>query len=212
MALNAGTQRLILLGRARDPFGTANSASMIWDLFNRLQWAVNAQIEDVVEAGTLTLLAKQCVYALNSNLANALKVVGVQDNNRDLYPMKFDQLRGYDRYWFRRFRDSLRWFCLCGYDLLIVGPPQETLQSATTVSVRYRKKTTAIVSDATNFEIQDENVQSVMNLAEAILDAKARDWPAAQAALERAVQQLGLEHLALRGLVPIVEPTTEVEE
>lgn len=212
MALNVGTQRLTLLARARDQYGTANSAFMIWDLFNRLQWAVNAQIEDVVASTSLTLNVKQCVYGINALIPDALKITGVRDGNKDLYPMKFDGLRGLDRYWFRRFKDYLKWFALCGYDLLIVGPPQETLQEATTANIFYQKKTAAITSDGSNFELQDENVQSVMELAEAILLAKARDWPGSQQALQRALKSLNLEHMALRDAQPIVQPTTVVEE
>ena len=211
MALNVGTQRITLLGRVRDPFGTANSQSMIWDLFNRIQFAVNAQIEDVVGSASLPLNPKQCIYQINANLPNAQKILGVQDANRDLYPMDFGQLRGVDRYWFRRFRDQLRWFSVCGYDLLVVGPPQETLGEATSVSVRYNAVTTAITSDASTFQIQDENVQSVMELAEAILLAKARDWAGAGQAMQRAVRSLGLEHVALRDMQPLIEPTSSTE-
>lgn len=207
--LTVGSQRQILLTRARDPNGTANAAAFIWDLFSRLQWAVNAQIEDVVDSAPLPLNSRQCVYAINANLPNAQKVLSVRDDNKDLYPMSFDQLRGLDRYWFRRFRDYLKWFALCGYDLLIVGPPQDTLQEATSVDVLYNKKTATIASDADTFELQDENVQSVMLLSEAILLAKARDWPGAQQALQRAVKELGLERVALRDMPTDVPPTTE---
>ena len=210
--LNVGTQRAILLGRIRDPLGNANSEELIWDLFNRLQWAVNAQIEDVVGNAPLALLPQQCVYPINANLAQCQKVLGVRDGTKDLYPMEFDQLNGLDRSWFRRFRDSLRWFALCGYDLLFVGPPPETLQSQTEVTVFYKALTTPIVSDSSEFELQDENVQSVMELAEAILLAKARDWAAAKEAVQRAVKSLGLEAVALRDMMPDVEPDTKVEE
>ena len=212
MALNVGAQRQILLTRARDPFGTANAAAFIWDLFNRLQWAVNAQIEDVVGETPLGLNQRQCVYQISTILPQVLKVLGVRDSNKDLYPIKFDQLRGLDRYWFRRFRDYLKWFCLCGYDLLIIGPPQDSLQEATTVNVRYTALTGPIRSDADSFDLQDENVQGVMLLTESILLAKARDWPGAQVALQRAVRQLGLAHVALRDMPEDVPPTTDTEE
>jgi hypothetical protein len=212
MALNVGIQRQILLERARDPFGTANAAAMIWDLFNRLQQAVNAQIEDVVGEATIGLNQRQCVYQVSNILPTSLKILGVRDSNKDLYPMKFEQLRGLDRYWFRRFHDYLKWFCLCGYDLLLIGPPQDSLQEATTVDVRYTALTSPILSDANVFQLQDENVQSVMLLSEAILLAKARDWPGAQVALQRAVRQLGLEKIALRDMPTDVAPTTEVAE
>lgn len=212
MALNVGTQRAIVLERSRDPNGTANTSALVWDLFNRLQYAVNAEIEDVVGSAVLALNSRQCVYQINANLPNVQKVLGVRDANHDLYPMDFGALRGLDRYWFRRFRDQLRWFSLCGYDLLIIGPPLDTLQEATSVTVIYNAVTTPITSDASNFEIQDENVQSVMELTEAILLCKARDWAGAQQALQRAVKSLKLEELALRDLTPAVPPTTKVIE
>ena len=210
--LNVGTQRLTLLSRIRDPFGTANGVTLIWDLFNRIQWAVNAQIEDVVESATLPLNSRQCVYQVNANLPNAQKILGVRDSNKDLYPMEFDKLRGLDRYWFRRFRDYLKWFVVCGYDLLIVGPPLDTLQEAQSVEVLYNKKTAPITNDGSTFEIQDENVQSVMELTEAILLAKARDWAGANEALRRAVKAMGMEGLALRDMPTDVAPTTTTEE
>lgn len=212
MALNVGLQRQIVLSRSRDPNGTANTPTLIWDLFNRLQWAVNAEIEDVVGSVNMPLVERQCLYGINANLPNAQKILGVRNAKRDLYPVGFDQLRGIDRYWFRRFRDDVRWFSLCGYDLLVIGPPPDTLQEATTVEVRYNAVTTAIVSDSSTFALQDENVESVMELTEAILLAKARDWAGAQQAMERAVKSLKLEGLALRDLVPVVPPTTDVIE
>lgn len=212
MALNVGTQRQIVLERSRDPNGTANVPQLIWNLFNRLQWAVNAEIEDVVGSATLNLNARQCLYGINANLPNAQKILGVRNAKRDLYPVGFDSLRGIDRYWFRRFRDDVRWFALCGYDLLVIGPPPDTLQEATSVDVRYNAVTTAITSDSSSFQLQDENVESVMELTEAILLAKARDWAGAQQAMERAVKSLKLEGLALRDLVPVVPPTTDVIE
>lgn len=212
MALNVGTQRQIVLERSRDPNGTANTSTLVWDLFNRLQWAVNAEIEDVVGSTSLPLASRQCLYPINANIPAAQKILGVRDANRDLYPMEFGALRGLDRYWFRRFRDQLRWFALCGYDLLIVGPPLDTLQEATSVTVVYNAVTTAITSDASQFQLQDENVESVMELTEAILLAKARDWAGAQQAMQRAVKSLKLEGLALRDLTPAVQPTTDVIE
>ena len=212
MPLNVGIQRQTLLSRVRDPNGTANSPVLIWDLFNRLQWAVNAQIEDVVAVAPLALNARRCVYQISAVVPNAQKIVGVRDGDKDLYPMEFDLLRGLDRSWFRRCRDYLKWFALAGYDLLIVGPPQDSLQEATSVSVVYNAKTTPITSDASTFQLQDENVQSVMELAEAVLLAKARDWPSAQEALKRAVKSLGLEQVALRDMESDVPPTTEGTE
>ena len=88
----------------------------------------------------------------------------------------------------------------------------DTLQEATSVTVVYNAVTTAITSDASQFQLQDENVESVMELTEAILLAKARDWAGAQQALQRAVKSLKLEGLALRDLVPTVQPTTDVIE
>jgi hypothetical protein len=212
MPLNVGTQRQIVLSRSRDPNGTANTATLVWDLFNRLQWAVNAEIEDVVQSAALSLNSRQCLYAINANLPNAQKIIGIRNAKRDLYPVQFDQLRGIDRYWFRRFRDDVHWFALCGYDLLVIGPPPDTLQEATSVEVRYNAVTTPITSDASTFQLQDENVESVMELTEAILLAKARDWAGAQEALQRAVKSLKLEGLALRDMVPVVPPTTDVSE
>lgn len=212
MALSVGTQRTIVLKRSRDPLGTANPSIMIWDLFNRLQIAVNGQIEDVVGSVSLSLNARQCVYQINALMPAAQKILGVRDANRDLYPMELDQLRGLDRYWFRRFKDQLRWFALCGYDLLIIGPPQDALSEAKTVTVLYNAVTTTIVNDGSTFSLQDENVESVMELTEAILLAKARDWAGAKQALKRAVTSLGLEHVALRGMQEDVEPESGVEE
>lgn len=212
--LNAGTQRGILLGRVRDPLGNANSADLIWDLFTRLQWMVNAQIEDYVLSFILPLKRRQCVYQISTDLPinptapGVIKVLGVRDADRDLYPMEFDQLRGWDRNWFRLYADRPRWFSLCGYDVLVVGPAQDTLMETTAVNVLGKAMTQAIISDASNFQLQDENVQGVMELAEGILLAKARDWQAAQDAIKRALKTLDMEEIALRDVQPIVEPTT----
>ena len=212
MALNVGVVRVRVLQRSRDPLGTANSEAIMYDLFTRLQRAVNAKIEDVVGSASLPIIARQCVYQINANLPLAQKVLGVRDANRDLYPMEFDQLRGLDRYWFRRFKDQLRWFALCGYDILVIGPPPDSLQEATAVTVVYNQVTSAITSDANTFQLQDENVQSVEELTEAILLCKARDFAGMKQALGRAVKSLGLEHVALRGMQEGVEPETDVEE
>jgi hypothetical protein len=212
MALPAGAQRLIVQARARDPLGTANTPTLIWDLFTRLQWAVNAQIEDVVGSYDLPLNARQVVYQINANIPAAQKIIGVRDAGKDLYPMEFDVLRGYDLRWFRQTGDYLRWFSLCGYDLLIVGPALDSLQEAQSVEVLYNAVTATIASDTDTFQIQDENVQSVMELTEAILLAKARDWPEAAQALQRAVKSLGLEGIALRDMGEGVPPTTEGTE
>ena len=209
MALSVGAQRTTLLERARDPNGTANTSALIWDLFNRLQMAVNAEIEDVVESAPLNLNSRQCVYGINATIPAAQKVLGVRDENgRDLYPMQFEQLRGLDRRWFRHFKDSLRWFSLCGYDLLIVGPPLDGVHLTGSPTVLYNKVTPAITADTSTFTLQDENVQPVMELAEAILLAKARDWAGAQQALERAVKTMKLDRVALRKLMPL-KPTTD---
>lgn len=198
--LTVGPQRLIVLSRARDPNGTANTAQLVWDLFNRLQWAVNAQIEAIVSTRVLNLNQRQCIYGLNQSFPNdALKVVGVRDGDRDLYPMEFEQLLGYNRRWPRAFADYLKYYALCGQDLLIVGPPLGELASTTTANVRFSQKTAQIAGDGDTFTIPDEDVASVRSLTEAILDAKARDWPAAFAALDQAAGEMGMEKAALRG-------------
>lgn len=120
-------------------------------------------------------------------LPAATRVVGVREAGRDLSEIDWRAFEHLDGTWFRAIGDRFETFATVGRDLLIIYPAKDV---ASSVTVHYAKLTNDLTTDAIATEISDWKLPLVLDLAEAVLSAKARQFPPIAAAIERMTERV----------------------
>ncbi len=162
MTVAAGVLVDQVLQRVRDEHATGTSRPLVRDLLTHCQRLINAKLGLVIESIEYETVAKQCVYPLASVVPRALRIVGVQQGNRDLVEVKWQEFWYLHRAWLRDTGQRLENFALVGRDMLILYPAQPEPR---TVTLRCAVTTAPLTSDDTPVEAPIEFHPLLVDLA-----------------------------------------------
>jgi hypothetical protein len=170
--------------RARDPGFTATAKEDVYNLLTRMQAIVNGATGSVIQSAVLSVDPSLPVYSISGLLPNALRIVDVRGtNNQSLDgPIPYQSLKYLSSYWWRETGPQLLSWSLVGKDTLILRPSQ-IMQ--TTVTVYYVAVTAPLLVDSDEFQIPDEDIETVLDPVEFLLDLKARDYDNCKVILDR---------------------------
>ena len=186
----------VVMKRAYAYGGTAHDKSWVISILSKCQRVINAFTGSVESSADLTVLKEKLVYTLRNELAECLEVTkatesraGVDHELARVYTP--EELAAYDIDWFRKIDgDRYDAWIQIGRDLLIIYPSKA---ANGTVTVYYTKLTDALVIDTDEFDLADEDVSPVLDLAELVLLARDKQIvPGAEKAGQLAAR-LGLE-------------------
>ena len=173
MASSAGTLISSIRRRVRDDNATAHTQTFVRDLLDRAQVAVNAASRNIITDTTLSTVAGQAIYHVETDLANAISPERVLWNNQVIDRIEdWRELARMDKMWLVRRDNEIKAWAMIGNNLLILYP---ALRVADSVVVRSNKVTNALSVDATLLEIPEELETIAMGLTTVLLLLKQRD-------------------------------------
>lgn len=176
--------------RLRDTGNFGYARGDILSVLNVSQRAVNARLGLVLSSATLTTVNTP-LYDVPSIATDIVRVVEVRDNDRILTKVPYEHLVYQDQNWLRLYGAQAEVFANVGRDLLVVIP---TPVVPTSLTVTYVKQPTDLADAATPlWDLPDEHKSLVLDLVEAVLLFRGREFENMQAVLERIAPALGLE-------------------
>lgn len=162
-----------VLQRVRDEHATGNSREFVRRVLTHCQRLLNAKLGLVIASVEFPTVAYQQVYPIASLAASALRVVGVQQANRDLVEVKWQEFGYVRRQWPRDVGSRLENFALIGRDLLVLYPSQTANAS---VTLRCAALTADLAADLTDVQVPDEFHPLLTDLASAVVLTKMRTY------------------------------------
>jgi hypothetical protein len=181
-----------LLRRLRDLAATPSAypRADVLDIINRCQRSINSGLGLFTASASLTI-TNASIYNVTSVGADVIRVVDIRDNDRILKFVPWDQLIYEDPQWIRRRGSQPEIWSRIGRELLVITPISDPDGTVTCV---YLKQTTNLADAAAPpIDIPDEFKPVLLDLAEAVLLFRAREWRHSEAALARALPALGLD-------------------
>ena len=176
--------------RLRDTGNVGYPRSTILSVLNVAQRAVNARLGLVMDTATLTTVNTP-LYSVPAIAADIVRVIEIRDNDRLLVKVPYEHLSYQDADWLRLYAAQAEVFSNVGRDLLVIIP---TPVVPTSLTVTYIKQPTDLGDAATPlWDLPDEHRSLVLDLTEAVLLFRGREFENMQAALERIAPALGLE-------------------
>lgn len=179
--------------RLRDTLNTGYSRVLVLNVLNRCQDALNIRLGLVHGSATFNT-SNTSLYSTSAIATDYAYPVQLFDaNQREIDHVKFDALTNQDDDWLRTFGNRPEIFAPIGRELLVVSPiPYVSMQ----LTLRYVKHTTALTDGATTIDIPDEHKPLLLDLAEAVLLLRSRDFHGMQEAVSRVAPKLALEDMA----------------
>ena len=194
MAEVANTLINVALERVRDPLGAAHDREDVaLLLLDRCQKMVNVFTKQVKETTTVNTTPTQQVYSMQALVPNAVKIIDVRQGARSLPKVGWETLFYTDREWLRRIGSRIEVFAQLGIDLLMLHPGSDIAQSIDVVSVK-QTATLGVVGDTT--EISDHDLPVVLDLLEAVLSMRQREFQPVDDALKRLAPRIGIDRLS----------------
>lgn len=190
-----------LAERLRDTSNVAYPRASVLRIINLVQDNVNVRL-GLVHANATLITDSHAIYSLETltRCAYPVQVFGqsevtlVNDGVRELDYIPFNSLVRQEPDWLRKFGQRSEIFSTAGRNLLIILPVPIVPE---TLKVRYVTHPTALADDnVTQWDLPDEFKPLVLDLCEAVLLLRARDFHAIQDRLSRAANFLGLEDVA----------------
>lgn len=176
--------------RLRDTGNIGYPRATILSVLNVAQRAVNARLGLVMNTATLTTVNTP-LYSVPDIATDIVRVVEVRDNDRTLVKVPYEHLVYQDANWLRLYSAQAEVFSNVGRDLLVVIP---TPVVSTALTVVYVKQPTDLAdAGAPLWDLPDEHRSLVLDLTEAVLLFRGREFENMQAVLERIAPALGLE-------------------
>lgn len=171
--MTAGEVVDTVLERVRDPNAVITSRDFVRDRISDAQRLLNARFGWVLDIATLTTEPERCFYPIAALLPAATQVRFVRDGQRDLVYVPWKTFWFMGRGWPRRLATQSEVYSTIGRDTVVVWPATRT---SVALEVRAAKLTTQLVNDASEFEVRDEMVPMISDLATALVLLKARDY------------------------------------
>ena len=196
MTTTAGTASTNLLRRVYAYGGIAHTEAWAIEVLSLCQQVVNAFTQNTADSASLTVVAATPSYNLYAVLPEAVDVLKVTEDVAGTYytlsrTWSPEELAAYDADWLAHATGTryLAW-CQVGRNLLFIYP---TKAANGTVSVFYSKLTTAMAIAADLFEVSDEDVPFVTDLAEIVLLAQDKQLTVCMDKILQLAEHLGLE-------------------
>lgn len=191
MAENVGEKVSELLIRVRDPQGSATSRTLTIDILSQCQRLVNMQTGLVTDSATMTLNGRKLFYnEMSTVLPEHARIIGVRYQGSNLERTTVAELRALDSSWFRRIANRPEAYAMIGREILVIHPG---IEQADTVTVDYVKLLDNLTREDDSFELADQDVPDVLDLAEVIVLLKQRDVQLSLAALGQLAPRLTLK-------------------
>lgn len=183
MAEVAGTLIDSVLERIRDDIGVGTSRTLTRTTLSSAQRFVNAWLRNVFSTVTLTTYPHQQLYATTAGgLEGLTRIEAVRDGDRNLQRIDdWRELSHISTGWFRDVSDQHEVWSMLGRGVLIVYPAKTTTSS---VDVIGSKLTTALSTEMVATDIQDDRLQTLLDLTEAVLLLRGRNLPVAAAKIQ----------------------------
>lgn len=194
MGTFAGTTLITEVARRlRDTTNTAYPRATILNAINRVQDAMNVRL-GLVHASTTFVTSNTALYSTSAIATDYAYPVQMYDQNqRELNLLAFERLTQQDEEWLRSFGNRPEFYAPIGRELLAVSPiPYVPM----TLTLRYVKHPTALAdAGAPLWDLPDEHKPLLLDLVEALMLLRARDFHAIQEAIKRAAPKLGIEDI-----------------
>jgi hypothetical protein len=183
-----------LATRLRDPSNTGYPRATVLNIINRVQDAVNVRLGLVHATASFTTTPGVTLYQAASIASNFAYVrQAFDDNNIELDVIPYKKLVEQDPRWIHRVGPP-QVVSQIGRTIIVVTP---TPLRPTSVTIKYVKHPTALAdAGSPTWDLPDEHKPLVLDLAEAVLLFRGRQFRAMQEALTRAAPKLGLEDAA----------------
>lgn len=178
--------------RLRDTNNLGYPRATVLDILNRSQRSINARLSLVHATATLTT-TNSPLYSIPAIATDIVRVSAIRHDGRELTKIPWEQLAAQGRGWPRQFGPKPEEFGHIGRDLLFVVPLVAVPVDLTVVYVRQ----TPDMDDGvvTPLAVPDEHASLVLDLSEAVLLYRGREFRAMQQALSRVAPALGIEDL-----------------
>lgn len=174
MAITVATARTDLLTKVRMTGTFAFDVTTIYDILSKSQQLVNLLLSRVVDSATLTTSASTYFYDLRTEIPAAMRVLSVIESNRTLRKFSsWKKLAEYSRTWAADTGSRFEGWSPYGANQLIIYPAKS---GASSVTVVYIKALDALSDQADTFELPDEDVPIVVDLAEIFILASLRRY------------------------------------
>ncbi len=183
-----------LLKRVREQGGIAVDENFATEIVSTCQRIVNIKFRSVIETSLMATKAEKLVYWIRTELPNCIDIITVSEEGRALHECKqLNELGAYDTDWFRKV-DGTRfeaWHQMAR-DLFILYPGKAAISS---VSVEYVKATTRHTDFSKSYnlemELDDDEVEFALSIAETVLLTRSRKFESLEAKLKRLGEMLG---------------------
>lgn len=167
-----------ILLRLRDPEGVIASRNFVRTRISDAQRLLNARFGWVLDSTTLITEPYRLFYPIVPLLPEAQRVWYVRHGGRNLGYVPWRTLTHMQRGWPRTLGARPEIWSRIGFDLLVVWPGVTTAQ---TLTIDSSKITTLLDSDGDDFEVRDDVVPMIVDMATALVTLKMRQLaPAAE--------------------------------
>lgn len=173
MATQAGELVDRVLQRVRDTHAAGTPRDMVRRFLTHVQWLVNAKLGLVIADAPFPTVARQGIYPLHELAPTCLRVVGVQEDGRDLTEVKWQEFAYLHRGWLRDQSWRYESFALIGRDLLVLYPAR---REDSEVVLRVAKRTASLTSDLTDIEVPGKYDPLLVDLATAVVLVRMRTF------------------------------------
>ncbi len=177
------------LQRARDPDGLLHTRVFTLSIISEVQRLINGQLRVVIDSAVMTTDPEKLLYSVNGEVPNAIRINGVRDGSRNLTFIPWETLVQGDPDWFRRIGEDFESWSMIGRDILVVYPAK---LAASSVTVFYTKLTNDLVAEATATEMDDDHMMFILDVTEAVLLTRARDFVSAKNVINRVNARMGV--------------------
>jgi hypothetical protein len=167
-----------ILQRVRDPEGVIASRDFVRDRISDAQRLLNARFGWVLDTTTLTTEPWRLFYPIVPLLPEAQRVWYVRQGGRNLAYVPWQTLTHMEVGWPRALGPRYEIWSRIGFDTIVVWP---ATTAATALAIESSKITLDLVADHSEFEVRDDVVPMVADLATALVTLKMRQLaPAAE--------------------------------
>lgn len=174
MAITIETARTDVLTRVRMLGTVPYSVTQIYRILSKCQQIINLLLGRVLDTATLTTSASTYFYDLRTEIPTAMKVVSITESNRTLRHFgSWKDFAEYSRTWLADTGTRFEAWYQLGAHLLILYPAKT---GASSVEVTFVKAPAAMTANDDVFELADEDVPLVIDLAEILLLVSIRRY------------------------------------
>ena len=186
----------VVMKRAYAYGGQAHDKSWVISILSKCQRVANAYLRSVRDSASLSVLKQKLVYSIADEMSECLDVTKVTESRSGVAEElarvdNLAELASYDVDWFRNITGTrYEAWCQVGRDLLVIYPSKA---SAGTVTVHYTKLTDPLVNNTDEFDLSDDDVDVVLDLAELVVLARDKEISAGMEKAGQLASRLGME-------------------